>query len=174
MEETFRIVDFNVYNAKQELDEDDTNIFKDTSNFEIQMFGLNEHGETCSIIVEGFKPFFYVLVDDHWNIKTKETFLSHIKMKMGKYYENSITDCIIIKRKKLYGFDAGKEYKFVKLEFTSISAFNKAKNLWYTSYQYGHILMKDGYKFENGKNITEGVCVYVYEKKPLYSSLKSH
>ena len=113
------------------------------------MFGVSESGKTCSILVEDFKPFFYVMVNDSWTIQVKDTFLSDIKSKMGKYYENSITECIIIKRKKLYGFDGGKEHKFVKLEFNSLSSFNKAKNLWYSDYNSGHTLLKDGYPFYN-------------------------
>jgi DNA polymerase elongation subunit (family B) len=159
MEHIFRIFDFNVYNEKDSSmdessssDEENYNARKDSTNFIIQIFGVNEKGETCSIIAEDYKPFFYVLVNDSWTIKTKDDFLAHIKDKIGKYYEKSITECIIIKRKKLYGFDGCKEHKFIKFEFSSMSAFNKVKNLWYTDYNKGHNLLKDGYKF-NGTNI---------------------
>jgi hypothetical protein len=93
----------------------------------LEVYGLNENGETCSIVVEDFKPFFYVMVSDKWNTYTKDCFLNFIKTKMGKYYEKSITECIIIKRRKLYGFDGGKEHKFIKFEFNSMAGFNKAK-----------------------------------------------
>jgi DNA polymerase elongation subunit (family B) len=154
MEYTYRIFDFNVYNDKKSSSElsdsdEDTNKFKDTTSFIIQVFGVNETGKTCSILIEDFKPFFYVMVNDSWTIQVKDVFLADIKSKMGKYYNNSITECIIIKRKKLYGFDGGKEHKFVKLEFNSLSAFNKAKNLWYSDYNNGHTLLKDGYNFYN-------------------------
>jgi len=154
MEHTYRILDFNVYNDKKSSSDlsdsdDDTSKFKDSTCFIIQMFGVNESGKTCSILVEDFKPFFYVMVNDSWSIQVKDVFLADIKSKMGKFYENSITECIIIKRKKLYGFDGGKEHKFVKLEFSSLSAFNKAKNLWYSDYNSGHTLLKDGYPFYN-------------------------
>ena len=154
MEHVYRIFDFNIYNDKNLTDDsgsDDEKVktYKDTSLFMIQMFGLNEKGETCSILVEDFKPFFYVMVNDTWNTYTKDCFLNFIKNKIGKYYENSITDCIIIKRKKLYGFDGGKEHKFIKFEFNSMSGFNKVKNLWYTDYSKGHKLLRDGLKFEN-------------------------
>ena len=154
MEHIFRIFDFNVYNDKKSSDDlsdsdDDSTKFKDSTNFIIQMFGVNETGKTCSILVEDFKPFFYVMVNDSWSIQVKDAFLADIKSKIGKYYDNSITECIIIKRKKLYGFDGGKEHKFVKFEFNSMSAFNKAKNLWFSDYNSGHTLLKDGYQFYN-------------------------
>jgi len=138
MEHVFRLYDFNVYNKKVEAKEesgsdDDSGAKSDISNFVIQMFGINEKGESCSILAENFKPFFYVKVDDRWTQHTKSTFLQHITKKLGKYYENSISDCKIIKRKKLYGFDGGKEHKFIMFQFTNLQAFNKAKNLWYNA-----------------------------------------
>ena len=160
MEQTFRIFDFNVYNEKiseggdSSNDENSNNTYKDSNKFLIQIFGLNEKGQTCSILIEEFKPFFYVLVDDRWDTRTKNSFFEHIKQKIGKYYENSITECIIVKRKKLYGFDGGKEHKFIRFEFTNLNAFNKVKNLWYGEYtSEGRKLLKDkngneGYYFK--------------------------
>ena len=152
MEHIFRIDDFEVYNkniSQDDDNEDEPAARKDSTIFVVQMFGINEKGETSSIIVEDFKPFFYVMVNDRWSIQTKDNFLAHIKYKIGKYYENSITSCIIIKRNKLNGFDAGKEHKFIKFEFASMSSYNKVKNLWYTDYDHGHHLLKNGYQFNN-------------------------
>ena len=136
MEHVFRLYDFNVYNKKDDgkeesSSEEETGPKLDNSKFVIQMFGINEAGESCSILVEDFRPFFYVKVGDNWSQQTKEHFLAFIKKKLGKYYEKSISDCKIIKRKKLYGFDGGKEHKFVMFQFTNLQAFNKTKNLWY-------------------------------------------
>jgi len=149
MEQIFRITDFNVYNEKQS-DEESEEVYKDSSTFSIQIFGLDEKGKTYSVIVENFKPFFYVMVNDTWNLTTKDRFIQSIKQKIGKYYEDCITNCIIVKRKKLYGFDGGKEHKFIKIEFENMGAFNKTKNLWYTGYSpTGRKLLKNGYVFNN-------------------------
>ncbi len=151
MEHILRIFDFNVYNAKGESESSDEeqNTYKDTNNFVIQLFGVDERGKTYSVTAEGYKPFFYIMVNDTWTIKMKEEFLVHLKEKMGKFYSESVTDCKIIKRKKLYGFDGGKEHKFIYVEFANLNAFNKAKNLWYSKYDNGHTLFKDGYNFNN-------------------------
>ena len=172
MEHIFRLLDFNVYNKPLPVDynndvssdgDDDMednkpviNKYVDQNKFFIQMFGLDETGKTCSIIVEDFKPFFYIKVADHWTIANKNSFLKHVQMKMGKFYENSIVECKLIKRKKLYGFDGGKEYKFIKFSFNNVFAFNKAKNLWYSPYASAankikaedqHKLLQNGYVF---------------------------
>jgi DNA polymerase elongation subunit (family B) len=150
MEHIFRVFDYNVYNSSDSSrDSDEENVFKDNNIFMIQMFGVDEYGKTCSVVVDGFKPFFYVMVDDSWTIQMKEQFITHLKEKMGKYYRDSITDSKIIRRKKLYGFDNKKEHKFIFIEFANLNAFNKAKNLWYSDYQSGHKLLKNGYSYFN-------------------------
>ena len=154
MEHIFRIVDFNVYNSKtasNESSEEDVNRYKDSASFMIQIFGVDEKGKTFSIIAEDYRPFFYVMVNDKWTIQIKEKFLEFIKSKIGKYYQDSITECKIIKRRKLYGFDGGKEHKFIKFEFANLNAFNKVKNLWYSGYQTegGNTLLKDGLRFND-------------------------
>jgi DNA polymerase elongation subunit (family B) len=163
MEHVFRLVDFNVYNVKDSSSDsdDEPKAYKDNASFVIQMFGVDEIGKTYSLTVEGFTPFFYVLVDDNWTINMKDMFVSHLKDKLGKYYQDSITNCKLIKRKKLYGFDGGKEHKFLFIEFANLNAFNKAKNLWYTEYgknedgkpsqdeDRGRKLLKTGYRFSN-------------------------
>ena len=151
MERTFRLFDFNIYNekiAESSNGEEDENSFTpcDTQQFQIQMFGMNEKGETCSIFVNDFKPFFYIKVHDSWTLDTKTKFLDFIKKKIGKYYEKSITDCKLIKKKKLYGFDANKDHKFVFLEFQNVQVFNKTKRIWYDRSNH---LMKDGFYFQN-------------------------
>ena len=154
----FRIFDFNVYNDKPSTsvggdmssssgsEKEDA---RPTNCFIVQMFGVNEAGKTCSILVENFQPFFYVLVDDKWNLQTKARFLEHVKSKVGTFHEKAITNCIMVNRKKLYGFDAGKQYKFLKFEFANLDAFNKTKNLWYSDYKKGHHLLRQGYYFED-------------------------
>ena len=105
----------------------------DNKEFRIQMFGINEKGETCSIFVDDYHPFFYVRVSEHWTNATKASFIRHIRTKIGKYYELSILNesCEIVEKKKLYGFDGGKNHKFVMLVFKNTVAMNRVKNLWY-------------------------------------------
>ena len=40
------------------------------------MFGINEKGETASIFVEGFSPFFYAMVGDDWTETHKIGFIN--------------------------------------------------------------------------------------------------
>jgi DNA polymerase elongation subunit (family B) len=160
MEHVFKLFEFNVYNDKgldRDSDEDDGN--KDNSRFIIQMFGINEEGQKASIIVEEYQPFFYVRVDNNWGQTKKNAFYNHLKTKVGKYYEDSIVDCKLIERKKLYGFDAGKKHRFIEVKFANVNIFNKVKNFWYqdSTNEEGErerILSKNGYRFIHNNEIT--------------------
>ena len=169
MEQVFRLFDFNVYNkntgeaeaSSGDSEEDGERKERlDTANFIMQIFGINEEGETCSILVNDYKPFFYVKVDDNWSTSTKDMFLVHLKNVMGNYYKNSIVECKLIKRKRLYGFDGGKDYKFVMLKFNNMNAFNKAKKLWFREIQREDgttelRLNSNGYRFTPTNTKTE-------------------
>ena len=136
MEHTFKLFEFNIYNDKNtgqssSDDDDQPKINRDTSAFVIQMFGINEQGEKASIIVQEYQPFFYVKVPNVWGQKMKTAFQDHLKAKVGKYYENAITECKLIEKKKLYEFDAGKLHRFILIKFANVPAYNKVKNFWY-------------------------------------------
>ena len=135
-----RLVDFNVYSENIHGDEDGL------PQFMIQLFGINELGETYSIQVQDFKPFFYVLVSDKWNIAMKNELMLIMKKHVGKYFEPCIESADIVKRKKLYGFNQEKEYKFIKFTFSNQEALNKAKSMWYKKASSGEMrLIHGGY-----------------------------
>jgi DNA polymerase elongation subunit (family B) len=105
---------------------------KDELKFMIQMFGKNEKGKSCSIIVKDYTPFFYVKIPDSWGVSNKLEFMEHIKDKvLGEYYKDGLVECKLVKRKKLYGFDGGKLHKFLVLKFTNMRVYYKVRGLWY-------------------------------------------
>ena len=106
---------------------------KDKKCFVIQMFGINEQGETCCIIVRNHEPFFYAKVPETWGFDAKARFISELKKAIGKFSEDSILadECKLIRRKALYGFDGGKDHKFLMLKFKNMATMNRVKALWY-------------------------------------------
>ena len=168
MEQSFKLFEFNVYNDKtvglSSSSDDDSNgngkfaYNTDKSRFMIQMFGINEEGKKASIIVEDYQPFFYLKVSNKWGQTMKNAFLQHIQEKVGKYYRDSITECKLIEKKKLYGFDAGNLHRFIMIKFANVQVYNKVKNLWYQDVmeenEEGTVnkerrLLKNGYYFKD-------------------------
>ena len=100
-------------------------------DFTIQLFGLNENKQSFCLLVQEFKPFFYVKVPAVFQIADKDSLLSFIKSKIYKKYQDIEIEIKLIKRKQLYGFDGNQKYKFVCLTFQNIKHFNCVKNLWF-------------------------------------------
>jgi DNA polymerase elongation subunit (family B) len=115
---SFKLIDFQVYDERIEK----------KSQFAIQMFGVNETGETCSITVNGYKPFFYVKVGDNWTDSDARALYHDLSKRINS---TAITSAELVEHKKLYGYTAGKLYKFVKLTFENSSTMNRTKRLWY-------------------------------------------
>lgn len=146
---SYKLLEFNVYDDN--VIKEDSSKYRDNREFMVQVFAINEKGETASIFIEGYTPFFYVKVDDTWDESKKTCFINEIKNKIGTYYEDSIVKGKLISRKTLYGFDAGKSHKFVQIIFKNTMALNKARKLWYDeTYEggYSKFLKPDGYIFE--------------------------
>ena len=72
-----RLVDFNIKSERNFSDGD-----VEYNNFEVQMFGLDTKGRTYCLNVTGFKPYFYVRVDDDWKDEDKNQFLKYLEKRM--------------------------------------------------------------------------------------------
>ena len=122
----FRLFDFHIDN----VDNDDEE-WGDQKKFTIKMFGINEKGDKTCIIIDDFEPYFFVKVANHWTQRHADSFMNHLKYKVGTYYKDSILQCVLVKRKTLYGFDANTKHKFICLKFKNTIVLNKTKKLWY-------------------------------------------
>ena len=135
---SFRLFEFGVKDVKKEKEPDDDETQsvrkkkKDDLEFTIQMFGKNEHGKTCSIIVKDYAPFFYIKIPDTWGISNKLDFINHLKEEiLQDYYKDGLLECKLVKRKKLYGFDGGRLHKFLVLKFVNMRVYYKVRGLFY-------------------------------------------
>jgi DNA polymerase elongation subunit (family B) len=167
---SIRLLDFNIYDANAtesavtDSSGDQQNEQYQHSNgykkrMVIQMFGLNEQGETCALFVEDMNPFFYVMVPSDWTERIKKQFVIDVVKKLG-FAEGLIIKekCALVKRKKLYGFDGGKMHNFVVLYFKNLAIMNRVKNLWYISCPEtnSYDLNPEGFNYN-------GACLKIYE-----------
>jgi DNA polymerase elongation subunit (family B) len=136
---SFRLFDFHSFDEKTD----------EYTRFMIQMFGINEVGETCSIVVDDFKPFFYVSVPKQWREDDANIFLQFLKKKVKN---KGILHIELMKYNKLYGFTAGGKEQFVCITFDNLEIKNRVANLWYT---YDDNNNKKKIKFEFYGNVLE-------------------
>ena len=117
-------------NENSSDEEDKSNRFKDNKEFIIQMFGLNEKGETFCIYIRDFLPFFYVSAGDDWTPYNMQCLLDEIKKKLPKPMQESIVGAELVDCNKLYGFSAGKKSRFIKFTFKNSIVMKKVRSLW--------------------------------------------
>ena len=118
---SFRVFDFYVDNKE--------------NRFYIQMFGINDKGETASITIDDYLPFFYFKVEEDWNEGQLREFQRKINQSLLGPYDSLDKSFIyraeLVQHKQLYGFNAGKKFKFAKLTFQNTTNFNKVKMQYY-------------------------------------------
>jgi DNA polymerase elongation subunit (family B) len=179
LSEEFRLISFHTFDRmatdasinEEEEDAEGMQAKKPAKEFIVQMFGINEKGQTASIFVEGYLPFFYAKVDDKWNDGHRIGFIKQIKTyglnETDDSVESSIVSSELIKRKKLYGFDGEKSHTFILIRFRNEAAMKKAKGLWYdTTFsetgEYKRLLKPDGYVYDK-----VGTILYEAQIPPL-------
>ena len=106
-EKTFRLFDF------QSFDHTVRNVSYRQKLFRIQMFGINEKGETCAVFVDDFKPFFYVKVPSHWNQSDVNEWFLEVKKKC-RYTEQDCLGAFLETHSQLYEFTANTQFHFAK------------------------------------------------------------
>jgi DNA polymerase elongation subunit (family B) len=148
----YRLFDFSFANKspedfEEEEDGEERKYFKDDKMFEIEMFAINESGETASITITDYTPFFFIKVGSSWKDKDVKGFMAQIKKDIKPYWHDSIISCELVKKKKLYGFDGGITRNFVEMKFKNTMIMNKIKYLFYDDENKQKL--KKGYKYKD-------------------------
>ena len=121
------IIDWNDYDEIE--DESETSI---DEKYYIEIFGKTKKDKSVYLKVTGFTPHFYIEVDDFWKKKHLRLFIDSIRnMVWPKKYKDCLIDFKLKKKHNLYGFKAGKKFKFVMLAFTSVKSMKKFQYIFY-------------------------------------------
>ena len=123
----FQINDWQCYNERNEECEEEEE--GDSSQYVMNIFGINENNESISVRVLGFKPRFYVNIPSNWNKFKIDIFIKALKSKVKKYYKDSIVSHKILHRVKFRGFTNNERLKFIKLTFHNTYAMRAYTNV---------------------------------------------
>ena len=139
----------NIASTVQILDNDQKVIKIKSHHFRVQLFGIDQERNTYSIFVNDYRPYIFAQVPFNWNKAKFRLFIDFLDKQLTS--KNAyILKAEIVQYKKLYGFDGGKQYKFVQLFTRSNRELNALKYLWYNNGE-NRTLKPGGIKYKNDK-----------------------
>jgi len=112
----------------------DSNPYDEEFTFHIQLFGITSDKQSVCLVIDDFKPHFYIKIYDGLQVGT---FIDDLKQRAKVH-------CIhyeIIHRKTLDGFDNGKLHNFVMAKFDNMTSFRRVMDLWYTKTSDGEKIL---------------------------------
>ena len=121
-----------IINNDDNDDDDDNNI----GNYIIHSFGRCADGKSVYAQITGFTPYFYILIPEKLQSKSKsflEDFIKKIEFnlknkdnkKIYYKYKKSLKEIQLIKLKRAEGFTNDKEYYFARLVFDNVDGLKK-------------------------------------------------
>jgi len=97
------------------------------AHFRIQMFGVNEGGQTCALFVDNFHPFFYI--QKEISEESVPAFFSHIQRFLPPYMRDDFLQARFVRHNKLYDFTGSNEFPFVLCTFRNMKTFTKMRTI---------------------------------------------
>jgi DNA polymerase elongation subunit (family B) len=109
-------------------------IRKNNKRFTVQVFGLDAQCNKYVGYIHNFRPYFYLKVIGKYSDNLLNRFRNIVEKRLGKFSnKNSVTEIKHVKKKTLYGFDAGRKYHFIKISFSNLYAYYKTRSMWYVN-----------------------------------------
>lgn len=106
-------------------DESDSDDETDTDKvYRISIFGRTADKKSVCLHTY-FEPFFFVEIPETWKNQNVAYFQTALKREMRKL-DYSLKSIKIVERKKFYGFTNFKQFKFIRVTFTSLEGFKRA------------------------------------------------
>lgn len=102
---------------------------EDQNVYEIYASGVTLAGESITVRIRNFNPYFYILVPDTWKDSDAKNLFLCAKKKLGQQ-GYALVKYSIKKRKKLFPYLAERKFKFVKLSFSTDAAFTRCKYMF--------------------------------------------
>ena len=116
-----------------------------TREYIIQLFGATAEGAPVQIDVTGFRPFLFVSLPNCRTASDEQRWKSRIVAQLTKVTGGF--DATLVKRGLLYGYTGGKQFPFLQLSVSNMSAFFSLKKALLSETQTPKMIV-DGHTLE--------------------------
>ncbi len=91
----------------------------------IKAYGILDSGHSITLNIQGFQPFFYIKIPDHWDRKQCQTLVSELKKLVFYKYKEHLIKTQIVVRKPFTEFTGTDTFKFLKLIFKNKESYDQ-------------------------------------------------
>ena len=108
----------------------DEDINEGEEEYKIYMFGVSNKGESISVKIQNYTPYFYVKVPSEFQDKWKDFHTKELKNFISKKLyslRDSILKISVVEKKDISFFTNEKNYKFLKIIFKNEKSYKKCK-----------------------------------------------
>ena len=127
----FQIVDWKEYdivvedeeNEDEDFDEEPKKYKKKNRNLIIRGYGVTEQGNSICIHIEGFQPYFFFKIPEHWDSRMFNEFKNSVISLADKNQQDLLVEAKIIKKKEFYGFTNNELFNFGLFVFKNQSGY---------------------------------------------------
>jgi DNA polymerase elongation subunit (family B) len=95
----------------------------DDARYLIKMFGVTRQGQSVSLNVLNFTPFFFIKVEHSLNRVILNRLHEYIVAKLPYKLKHSLVSVKPMRRKDFWGFHNGEEFQFIRFAFKSNKAY---------------------------------------------------
>lgn len=121
----FQALAWNPIDEAKIIDEDN-----EEKVYNIHIFGVTDKGESISVLIENFTPYYYVKVPEELQGKWTKYMSGQLEFYLKqKLYRNKdgLLKINLVNKKDINGFTNEKDYQFLKLIFKNEETFKKCK-----------------------------------------------
>ena len=131
---------------------DNSNIQKTTTRYLIKVFGRTEKGNSVSINIIDYTPYFYIKVPEDISVQKHNSLINQLREYIEERLKNKtdLVKCSYICKKDIWGFSNNKPFKFIILLFKNQRAMKTATYLFTRPITIPGVLNKKKFKlYEN-------------------------
>ena len=103
-------------------------------DFTVRLFGVTEEGHTVTCYVNGFRPYFYIMIPEEWSDTDNDEIEGEILERLRSYMDKEqdlVLSVEIDKGYNYFGFTNFKECNFAKISFRNVYGMKKATKYFY-------------------------------------------
>lgn len=132
----------------EQYDEEIIKSLGQTQPMLIKLFGVLDSGHSITVNLQGFKPFFYVKIPEHWGTPQCGNFIKGLKSKVYFKYKDNLIGKKLIYRKPYTEFTGPDKFKFMKLTFINKESFDQFRWKLMKPVQIGGLNKGRPYKYD--------------------------